>query len=75
VRRDLIASLRRFTPPSVIFSQLEEERNRILYSNIDLPCKVEADGVECRKRLDCFTQVIYAFLSNVGASKKKREVD
>ena len=48
-----------------------------------LHCKAKADGVECRKRLHCFTQALYASISNVVsasinnvvlAARKKREI-
>ena len=55
-RRDLNASLRYCKLPSVISRQLKEEKNKIIYFNIALPAKVEIDSVECRKRLDSFTE-------------------
>jgi hypothetical protein len=42
---------------------------------IDLLSKVEPDGVECRKRLDCFTEVFEAFISDVDATTKKIEIE
>jgi hypothetical protein len=70
VGRSLIASLRYFRLPSLMVWQLERERNRIMHSNIYLPLKIEVDGVECRKSLHCFTQVLYAFIIKVLAPKK-----
>jgi hypothetical protein len=46
----------------------KEERYRIMYSNINLPCKVEIDAVECKKGPDCITQVTEAFISNTLSS-------
>jgi hypothetical protein len=43
-----------------------------MYSKLDLQTKIEIDGVECRKRFDCFTQVLEASISNVLAPRKKR---
>jgi uncharacterized metal-binding protein YceD (DUF177 family) len=40
-------------------------------STIDLPGQVEIDFVKCRKRLDCFTQVQQASISNVAAKKEE----
>jgi hypothetical protein len=39
-----------------------------------LHCKVEVDGVKCRKILECFTQTFNASISN-DAAKKKREIE
>jgi hypothetical protein len=45
-----------------------------MYFKIDLQMKVDDDGVECRKRLDCFTYIFHASISNAGA-RKKREIE
>jgi hypothetical protein len=37
--------------------------------------KVEVDDVKCRKRLHCFTQVLYAVITNFLAARKKREIE
>jgi hypothetical protein len=42
-----------------------------MYSNLDLLQKGEADGVEFRKRLHCFTQVLEASISNDSTGKKR----
>jgi hypothetical protein len=46
-----------------------------MYLHIDLLFKVEIDGVECGKRLQCFTQVLYGSISDVGAPRKKKEIE
>jgi hypothetical protein len=46
-----------------------------MYSNIDSHHKVEIDAVEYRKRLQCLTQVLKAFIRNLLATRKKREIE
>jgi hypothetical protein len=46
-----------------------------MYSNKDLLLEFKVEGVECRKRLHCFTQILYAFISDERASRKKRELE
>jgi hypothetical protein len=75
VGRDLIPSLRYCRPLSVLFSHLEDDRNRIMYSNISLPCKVEDESLEYRKRFHSLTQQLEAFISNFLAPRKKREIE
>jgi hypothetical protein len=58
IGRDFTASLKYFKPPFVMFLQLERGENERLYSNRDLLGKVKVNGVECRKRLDRFIQIL-----------------
>jgi hypothetical protein len=69
--RDFTAPLRWFRPRSPI---LQLERNRII-SDIDLLTKIEADDVEYRKRLQCFTQALKALITYLRTAKKKREIE
>jgi hypothetical protein len=41
---------------------------------MNLPLIVDNDGVECRKRLHCFTQVLEAFITDFLGARKKREI-
>jgi hypothetical protein len=46
-----------------------------MYYSIDLQTKVEKDGVESRRRLHCFTQALYASISDPTARKKERNLN
>jgi hypothetical protein len=43
-----------------------------IYYAINVLLIVEDDGEDCRNRLQYFTQVLYVFVSNVTAARKKR---
>jgi hypothetical protein len=46
-----------------------------MYFNIHLPFKVEIENVEFRMRFDCFPQILQAPVSDLVASRKKREIE
>jgi hypothetical protein len=47
----------------------------MIYYAINLLSTVDVDGVDCSKRLYCFTQVVQAFISNVLGARKKKEIE
>jgi hypothetical protein len=45
-----------------------------MYCKIGLPFKVEVNAMECRMRLDCFTEVLETFISDAYATRPTRRM-